>query len=463
MTATPDMSTTAGKIADLQDRLAQTGRPAARDRVENVLDAGSFVEIDALAKHRATAFGADKKRPVTDGIVSGHGTIDGRPVCVFAQDSDIFDGQLGETAGEKIVKVTELAAKSGTPLVAFYDGTGARTRDGLAALEFYSRIYRLQSQISGVIPQIAVVTGPTTAEQAHAVALSDVVITVADQGSTRLGETETENNLTHLAVADEAAALATVANVLSYLPSNNRAVSLVADFEDVDGTALDGFVPDASSAAYDMEELLGHIVDTDSLLPLQGHYAPNMVTALARVEGRAVGVLANQPMQKAGALDIDAADKAARFIRFCDTFNIPLLTVIDTPGFVTEEDSVRRTAKLIAATANATVGKISLVVRKSFGPAYVAFGAKRVGQDVALAWPTAEIAVAEAADIAAVVGKDESAIAESLINPYIAAERGLVDAVVPPSETRRRIAESLRLLERKVEETYPRKHDNMPL
>ena len=463
MTATPDMSTTAGKIADLQDRLAQTGRPAARDRVENVLDAGSFVEIDALAKHRATAFGADKKRPVTDGIVSGHGTIDGRPVCVFAQDSDIFDGQLGETAGEKIVKVTELAAKSGTPLVAFYDGNGARTRDGLAALEFYSRIYRLQSQISGVIPQIAVVTGPTTAEQAHAVALSDVVITVADQGSTRLGETETENNLTHLAVADEAAALATVANVLSYLPSNNRAVSLVADFEDVDGTALDGFVPDASSAAYDMEELLGHIVDTDSLLPLQGHYAPNMVTALARVEGRAVGVLANQPVQKAGALDIDAADKAARFIRFCDTFNIPLLTVVDTPGFVTEEDSVRRTAKLIAATANATVGKISLVVRKSFGPAYVAFGAKRVGQDVALAWPTAEIAVAEAADIAAVVGKDESAIAESLINPYIAAERGLVDAVVPPSETRRRIAESLRLLERKVEETYPRKHDNMPL
>ena len=463
MTATTDLSTTAGKIADLQDRLAQTGRPAARERVENLLDANSFVEIDALARHRATAFGADKQRPLTDGIVSGHGTIDGRPVCIFAQDSTIFDGQLGETAGEKVLKVTELAGKSGTPLIAIYDGTGARAKEGLAALEFFTRIYRQQSLLSGVIPQIAVIHGPTTDTQAHAAALSDVVITVEGEGEVRLAERNTEANLAHLSVADSAAALEAVSNVLSYLPSNNRAIPLTADFEEVDGSALDDFVPSDNAQPFNMIELLNNVVDTDSLLPLQAQFAPHLVTALARVAGRTVGVIANQPEQMAGALDGDAADKATRFTRMCDAFNIPLVTVVDTAGFIEEDDVVRRTAKLIAATANATVGKISVVVRKSFGPAYVAFGSKRLGQDVALAWPTAQIAYADAPTLAEAVGKDETSLDKDLVSPYIAAERGLVDAVIPPSETRRRLNDALTLLERKVEESLPRKHDNMPL
>ncbi|KAB3522949.1 acyl-CoA carboxylase subunit beta [Corynebacterium sp. zg254] len=463
MTATPDMSTTAGKIADLRNRLDGTGRPAARERVESLLDDGSFVEIDALARHRATAFGADKKRPLTDGIVSGYGSIDGRPVCVFAQDQSIFEGQLGETAGEKILKVTELAAKSGTPLVALYDGTGARMKENLAAMEFFTRIYRQQAVISGVVPQIAVVTGKTSGAQAHAVALSDVVVSVAEQGTVQLGEQATEFNLSHVTVEDDSAALEAVANILSYLPSNNRSVPLEAEYEDIDVSALDGFMPDESHVAYDVTELLSLVVDDGSLLQLQPQFAPHLVTAFGRVEGRSVAIVANQPQVAAGALDVEAADKAARFMRMADAFNIPIVTVVDTPGFVEEADVVRRTAKLISASANASVGKISLVTRKSFGPAYVAFGAKRLGFDVVLAWPTAEISVADAQTIAEAVGKDEQVITDELINPYIAAERGLVDAVIPPSATRQRIGEALRLLERKVEDTLPRKHDNMPL
>ncbi len=461
MTVTPDKSTTAGKIAELRTFLAETGRPAARERVEALLDAGSFVEIDALARHRSTAFGADKQRPVTDGIVSGHGTIDGRPVCVFAQDSSIFEGQLGETAGEKILKVTELAAKSGTPLVALYDGSGPRVKEGMAALEFFTKIFRLQSQISGVIPQIAVVSGAVTNVQAAAVALSDVVIAVEGTGSVSL-QGEAEDGLAHLIVGSDAAANDAVADVLSYLPSNNRAVALPAEFSEVDGSGLDSLIPDSATQTYNVRDVLRGFVDADSLFELQPQHAGNLFTGFARVTGRTVGVVANQPAVAAGVLDIDAVEKAARFIRFCDAFNVPLLSIIDTPGFQTENDVVRRSAKLISAFATAQVGKITLVTRKAQGAAYVAFGAKRLGTDLVLAWPTAEISVADAATIAEQVGKDAESIAEQLINPYAAAERGLVDIVLPPSQTRERVAEGLRLLERKVEDSYSRKHDNMP-
>lgn len=489
MTSSTDMSTTAGKIADLRERLAETripvgedavratheaGHLSARERVEHLLDDGSFVETDALARHRSTAFGADRKRPVTDGIVAGHGTIDGRPVCIFSQDNTIFDGQVGETAGEKILKVVELAVKSGTPLVAIYDGAGARIKDGMAALEYFTRIYRLQSLASGVIPQIALVAGATSAAQVHGVSLSDVIIEVEGEGHLQLSEadaastaTDVASGNTHLVASDETTGLDLIADVLSYLPSNNRAVPAPAEpsAPATEPATLDGIIPDSDATSYSVREVLSAVVDEGSALELQPQFATNMLTALARVEGRSVGIVANQPDALAGAIDADGAEKAARFIRMCDAFNIPLVSVVDCPGFAPDEEGaglIRRSAKLIGATAEATVGKIAIVTRKAFGSAYLAFGAKRLGTDLVYAWPTAQIAVADAETIAHVTGKDEAMIAGKLVNPYAAAERGLVDAVVPPRETRQRIADGLRLLERKAEDHYPRKHNNLP-
>ena len=350
MTATTDTSTTAGKIGDLQQRLAETRTPVgedavrathdaghltARERVESLLDEGSFVEIDALARHRSTAFKLDKSRPVTDGVVSGHGTIDGRPVCVFSQDSSIFDGQLGEVTGEKIVKVVELAVKSGTPLIGFYDGLGARAKEGIVTLEMYSKIYRLQALASGVIPQIAIVAGEVAGSQAHGVALSDVVIEVAGQGSVRLNlqdssssVSDAEEGLTHLTARDEHAALDLAADMLSYLPSNNRAVTPSADAKPAgDSIALDSAIPDADGAEFNMLDIISGVVDDSSLLELQPVFARNALTAVARINGNAVGIVANQPTQNDAWLDTDSAEKIARFIRFCNTFNLSLIHI----------------------------------------------------------------------------------------------------------------------------------------
>lgn len=488
MTSSPDTSTTAGKIADLRNRLAETrtpvgedairalhesGRLSARERVEQLLDGGSFVETDALARHRSTAFGADRKRPVTDGIVAGHGTVDGRPVCIFSQDATIFDGQVGETAGEKILKITELALKSGTPLVGIYDGAGARVKEGMAALEYFTRIYRLQSQASGVIPQVAIVAGPTSAAQTHGVSLADVIIEVADHGHVQLNPckpsstaADASHGFAHLVASDDAAAVALATDVLGYLPSNNRALPMLAKPADpaADPAALDTLVPDSDATAYDIRQGLNQIVDADSLLELQSQFARNIITAFARVEGRNVGLVANQPQHRAGALDSDAAEKAARFIRTCDTFNIPVITCVDCPGFTPEEEDpllIRRSAKLLGAVANASVGMISIVTRKAFGSAYLALGAKKMGTDLVFAWPTAQIAVADAEEISEVVGKDVSSVTEKLVNPYAAAERGLIDAVIPPRDTRQRVAEGLGLLERKISDGFDRKHDNL--
>lgn len=450
MSSTTDTSTTAGKIADLRDRLAETHKPQgdeiprARRRVDALLDAGSFVETDALARHRSTAFKADKFRPVTDGIVAGYGTIDDRPVCVFSQDATLFDGQIGETAGEKILKVMELAVKSGTPLIGIYEGAGARPNEGIAALEFFSRIQNLQTKLSGVVPQIALVAGPTSGALVHSVVLSDVVVAV--KGAGELVDDATDGTA-HIVAEDDASALGLVADVLGYLPSNNRALPLRGDeaAAEAETDELDGLIPDSDAQAYDMHEVLNRVVDTDSVLELQKFHAPNLITALARVGGRSVGVIANQPEQQAGAIDNAAAEKAARFIRFCDAFNVPLVTFVDSAGYAPDV-LFRRTAKLIGVTAAASVGKIAVVTRKAFGDAYLSLGAKRLGTDLVYAWPTAQIA------------QDDSYQTE----PYSAAERGLVDAVIPPRETRARIVDGLRLVERKAEDGYPRKHDNLP-
>lgn len=450
MSSTTDTSTTAGKIADLRDRLAETHKPQgdeiprARRRVDALLDAGSFVETDALARHRSTAFKADKFRPATDGIVAGYGTIDGRPVCVFSQDATLFDGQIGETAGEKILKVMELAVKSGTPLIGIYEGAGARPNEGIAALEFFSRIQNLQTKLSGVVPQIALVAGPTSGALVHSVVLSDVVVAV--KGAGELVDDATDGTA-HIVAEDDASALGLVADILGYLPSNNRALPLRGDeaAAEAETDELDGLIPDADAQAYDMHEVLDRVVDAGTVLELQKFHAPNLITALARVAGRSVGVIANQPEQQAGAIDDAAAEKAARFIRFCDAFNIPLVTFVDSAGYAPDV-LFRRTAKLIGVTAAASVGKIAVVTRKAFGDAYLSLGAKRLGTDLVYAWPTAQIA------------QDDSYQTE----PYSAAERGLVDAVIPPRETRSRIVDGLRLVERKAEDGYPRKHDNLP-
>lgn len=450
MSSTTDTSTTAGKIADLRDRLAETHKPQgdeiprARRRVDALLDAGSFVETDALARHRATAFKADKFRPVTDGIVAGYGTIDGRPVCVFSQDATLFDGQIGETAGEKILKVMELAVKSGTPLISIYEGAGARPNEGIAALEFFSRIHSLQTKLSGVVPQIALVAGPTSGALVHSVVLSDVVVAV--KGAGELVDDATDGTA-HVVAEDDASALGLVADILGYLPSNNRALPLPGEEADaeVETDELDSLIPDSDAQAYDMHEVLHRVLDADTVLELQKLHAPNLITALARVGGRSVGVIANQPEEQAGMIDDAAAEKAARFIRFCDAFNVPLVTFVDSAGYAPDV-LFRRTAKLIGVTAAASVGKIAVVTRKAFGDAYLSLGAKRLGTDLVYAWPTAQIA------------QDDSYQAE----PYSAAERGLVDAVIPPRETRARIVDGLRLVERKAEDGYPRKHDNLP-
>lgn len=486
---TADTSTTAGKIADLKQRLAEArtpvgedavrsthdaGRFTARERVEALLDEGSFVEIDALVRHRATAFKLDKSRPLTDGVVSGHGTIDGRPVCVFSQDSSIFDGQLGEATGEKIVKVLELAIKSGTPVLGLYDGTGVRAKEGIVTLEMFSRIYRLQAQASGVIPQIAVVLGEVAGPQAHGVALSDVVVEVADQSGVRLTESDEVSSisdattgLSHVTAGDEQSALDLAVELLTYLPSNNRAVTPAAESTAAgDGKALDSSVPDSNDETFDMKEIIAGVVDTDSVLELQAVYAPNVITAFARIDGRAVGVLANQPTVKDGQLDADAAEKAARFTRLCNTYNLPLVSFVDAPGFAPDADGVgsaRRTAKLFSASADASVGKLAVVVRRAFGSAYLAMGAKRMGTDLVFAWPTAQIAVSDAAALSEATGVDAAKLEEDLVNPYAAAERGLVDAVIAPSHTRTQLIDGLRLLERKVEDGYQRKNNNIQL
>jgi propionyl-CoA carboxylase beta chain len=531
-----DTSTTAGKLEDLRIRLEETsapvgeeavatvhgaGRLTARERVEHLLDEGSFVEIDALARHRANAYGMDRSRPVSDGVVTGYGTVDGRQVCVFSQDGTVFDGTVGEVHAEKLVKVMELALRSGVPLVGVHDSTGARVKEGVVSLGMAARLYRLRTQLSGVVPQISVIAGPTAGTEAHQPVLADVVVMVEGSSSLYLtdpeitrrvvGEDVTADYLgsaaTHAAVTgtshhtapDDRAALDTVRAVLGQLPSNNRSTVPAAEVPDETGTAeateasqaaaaaLDSVIPDSPLAGYDVTDVLAGIVDPDSFLELQPDYAGNILTGFARVGGRSVGVVANQPMVLAGALDAAAAEKAARFVRTCDSFNLPLLFVVDSPGFLPGGDEergglLRRSASLLYAVAEASVGIVTVVTRKAYGTSYIALGSKNIGADLVFAWPSAQISNADAENTVAAVHAETLAKAErrrkdvaaltveltdevekNLVNPYAAAERGYVDAVIPPSRTRAQVIDGLDLLERKVIDTPARKHGNLPL
>lgn len=515
--AQPDLTTTSGKLADLRARLAeaqaprgeeaaeavrQAGRATARERVLALLDPNSFVETDALAKHRITEFGLDRDTPLTDGVVTGYGTVDGRRVCVFSQDDQIFDGALGEVYGEKILKIYDLAVKTGVPVVSINSARGARVAEGLAGLSLYAKIYQAASLASGIVPQIAVVAGANVGVSALAPHFADIVVHVdgatshvaeADVVTQVTGEEVSELDLggsdvqqstgqAHLTAASDVDALAGVREILGFLPVNNLAeaprpgepitgnvAETVTDAE----RALDGFMPDSDAQPYDVVDVITPLIDGGDLHQLHEHYATNMVTGFARIEGRAVGVVANQPSVLAGCLDTRAAAKAARFIRMCDAFNLPVVSFVDCPGVVPSKEQEtagigRAAAQLTFAFAEATVGKLSVITRKAIGTAYVAMGAKDTGTDLVYAWPTAQIAVADAPAAARALYGDDADThagdwAAEHLTPYRAAETGLVDAVIEPSTTRVKLVEGLRLLDRKVIARRPRKHDNIPL
>jgi propionyl-CoA carboxylase beta chain len=522
------LTTTAGKLADLQRRIDEAthagsaravekqhakGKLTARERIDLLLDEGSFVELDEFARHRSTNFGLEKTRPYGDGVVTGYGTVDGRPVAVFSQDFTVFGGALGGVFGEKIVKVMDFALKNGCPVIGINDSGGARIQEGVVSLGMYGEIFRRNTHASGVIPQISLVVGPCAGGAVYSPAITDFTVMVdqtshmfitgpdviktvtgEDVGFEELGGARTHNatsGVAHHMASDEKDAVEYVKALLSYLPSNNLseppAFPEEADLETSDhDRELDTLIPDSANQPYDMVTAIEHILDDGEFLEVQPLYAPNILTGYGRVEGHSVGIVANQPMQYAGTLDIKASEKAARFVRTCDAYNIPVLTFVDVPGFLPGTDQewdgiIRRGAKLIYAYAEATVPLITVITRKAFGGAYDVMGSKHLGADLNLAWPTAQIAVMGAQGAVNVLHRRTLAAIEdpeaqdarrqeliqeyedALLNPYVAAERGYVDAVIMPSETRRHIVRGLRALRNKREALPPKKHGNIPL
>nr|WP_206306155.1 acyl-CoA carboxylase subunit beta [Streptomyces humi] len=477
----------------------------ARERVERLLDRGSFTETGLFVRSRSTA--DDARRPYGDGVVTGHGTVDGRPVCVFAQDSTVFGGSMGEAFGEKTVALMDLALKTGCPVIGLNDGGGARIQEGVASLALYAELVRRNVQASGVIPQLSVVLGPCAGGAAYSPAITDFTVMVdgashmfvtgpdvieAVTGERTTAEelggaraSNTVNGNAHFLAADEEDALETVRDLLSYLPANNleRPPRYAPPAAVPDGARLDHVVPDRLGQAYDMRDILRLVVDDGELLEIQELFAPNIICALARVEGCSVGVVANQPLCAAGVLDIDASEKAARFVRFCDAFGIPLLTFADVPGYlsgVRQEQAgiIRRGAKLLYAYAEATVPKVTVVVRKAYGGGYAVMGSKHLGADLNLAWPTARIAVMGAEGAVGVLHRRELAAAADPVElrarlvrayetthgtPYPAAERGYVDAVIAPRDTRDHLCRALRALRGKRAPMPERRHGNIPL
>ncbi|MFR0355226.1 acyl-CoA carboxylase subunit beta [Streptomyces sediminimaris] len=523
----PAARTTAGRLDDLAARhrralaggsaaalarQAAKGRLTARERVDRLLDHGSFVETGALVRSR----GDSGDTSLGDGVVTGSGTVDGRQVCVFAQDATVHGGSMGEACGEKVIRTMDLALATGCPVIGLNDSGGARIQEGVASLALYAELARRNVQASGVIPQISVVMGPCAGGAAYSPALTDftvmvdgtshmfvtgpdVIKAVTGERTTaeELGGARASNSVNgnaHFLAEDEDDALDLVRVLLSFLPANNResppvyACAPIALDTTPDDRRLDLIVPDRAGTVYDMREILRTVVDDGELLEVHELFAPNILCALARVEGQSVAIVANQPLHHAGVLDSDASEKAARFVRFCDAFGIPLLTFADVPGYLSgahqeQNGIVRRGAKLLYAYAEATVPKITVVVRKAYGGGYAVMGSKHLGADVNLAWPTAMIAVmgAEGAvsilhrrELAAAAAEGEETAARlrtrlveehetTAANPYAAAARGYVDAVIAPSTTRAHLTRALRTLRSKRAAVPDRRHGNIPL
>ncbi|WP_282797830.1 acyl-CoA carboxylase subunit beta [Streptomyces sp. CC224B] len=483
------------------------GKLTARERIALLLDEGSFREVEQLRRHRAVGFGLEDKRPYTDGVVTGWGTVEGRTVFVYAHDFRIFGGALGEAHAAKIHKVMDMALAAGAPLVSLNDGAGARIQEGVVALAGYGGIFRRNTRASGVIPQISVMLGPCAGGAAYSPALSDFVFMVRESAQMFItgpevvravtGEEISHNGLggadvhaetsgvCHFAYDDEETCLAEVRYLLSLLPANNRTpppAAVCTDPADRTCPRLVDLVPADTSRPYDMAAVIAEIVDDGEVLEVHERFARNIICALARLDGQVVGIVANQPQVLAGVLDIEASEKAARFVQMCDAFHIPLLTLLDVPGFLPGVDQehggiIRHGAKLLYAYCNATVPRISLVLRKAYGGAYIVMDSQSIGADLTYAWPTNEIAVMGAEGAANVVFRRQIAAAEdpeatrerlieeyrqALMHPYYAAERGLVDDVIDPARTREVLIGALAMLRSKHADLPARKHGNPP-
>ncbi|NML55455.1 acyl-CoA carboxylase subunit beta [Streptomyces sp. R302] len=489
------------------ERQHAKGKLTAHERIALLLDKGSFSEVEPLRRHRATGFGLEAKKPYGDGVVTGWGTVEGRTVFVYAHDFRVFGGALGEAHATKIHKIMDMAIAAGAPLVSLNDGAGARIQEGVSALAGYGGIFRRNTKASGVIPQISVMLGPCAGGAAYSPALTDFVFAVRDISQMFItgpdvvkavtGEEISQNGLggadvhagtsgvAHFVYDDEETCIAEVRYLLSMLPQNNRELPPVAhtgDPVDRPGDSLLDLVPVDGSRSYDIRAVIEEVVDDGEFMEVHATWAQNIVVGLARVDGHTVGVVANQPAAMAGVLDIKASEKGARFVQFCDAFNIPLVTLVDVPGFLPGVDQehegiIRRGAKLLYAYCNATVPRVSVVLRKAYGGAYIVMDSRSIGADVALAWPTNEIAVMGAEGAANVVFRREIAAADDpdamrqekidqyrreLVHPYYAAERGLVDDVIDPRQTREVLARSLAMLLHKHTDLPSRKHGNPP-
>ncbi len=497
-----------GGGAERRERQHREGRLTARERVEILLDEGSLEELDKLVEHRCTDFGmADQKIP-GDGVISGFGRIDGRLVFVFAQDFTVFGGSLSETNALKICKVMDLAMKMGAPVIGLNDSGGARIQEGVASLGGYADIFLRNTLASGVIPQISAILGPCAGGAVYSPAITDfnlmvrdtsymfvtgpdVIKTVTHEEVTKedLGGAMTHNarsGVAHFASDDDRACLLLIRDLMSYLPSNNMEeppVHATTDPADREDPSLDTLIPEDPSKPYDMKKLIAAVVDDGRFLEVHEHYAGNIVVGFARFGGKSVGIVANQPAVLAGCLDIDASVKAARFVRFCDAFNIPLVTFEDVPGFLpgTSQEYggiIRHGAKLLYAFAEATVPKITIITRKAYGGAYCVMSSKHIRTDLNLAYPMAEIAVMGPEGAVNVLYRRELAAAEDAIamrlakvqefkdkfaNPYVAADRGFIDDVIEPRQTRRRIIAGLEMTRTKRDKNPPKKHGNIPL
>jgi acetyl-CoA/propionyl-CoA carboxylase carboxyl transferase subunit len=490
------------------ERQHDRGKMTAHERVEYLLDEGTFNEVDPFVQHRATAFGMDEKEFPGDAVVTGYGEVDGRKVFVFAHDFTVLGGSVGEAVADKICKVMDRAIDSGVPVIGINDSGGARIQEGVDSLVGFARIFQRNTEASGLIPQISAIMGPCAGGATYSPALTDFTFMVQDTShmfitgpdviETVTGEQvskeelggaqshSTKSGVAHFACQDEEEALDRIQRLLSYLPQNNMEdPPRVPSWDDPDRELDDvtDIVPDAPRKPYDMVQVIERLVDEGSFFETHKNWARNVVVGFGRMDGRVVGIVANQPRVSAGTLDIDAAEKGARFVRFCDSFNIPIVTLVDVPGFMPGTDQehngiIRRGAKLIYAYAEATVPLLSVVVRKAYGGAYIVMSSKFLGSDVNYAWPGSEMAVLGPRGAVNILYRDELKEAddtdarrqelmdefrEEFAHPYGPAERGYLDDVIEPKDTRKRLISDLELLERKREESPPKDHGNIPL
>jgi propionyl-CoA carboxylase beta chain len=489
------------------DSQHQKGKLTARERVLLLLDPGSFEEVGMLVTHRSTDFGMQNEVYLGDGVITGYGTINGRLVYVFAQDFTVFGGSLSETHAEKICRVMDLAAKNGAPFIGLNDSGGARIQEGVASLGGYADIFYRNVKYSGVVPQISAIMGPCAGGAVYSPAMTDFIIMVEHSSymfvtgpsvvktvtneevtSEELGGAHThatKSGVTHLTAVHDVDCLDKIKALLSYLPQNceEKPFSLPYNLGEEYSNGLENLIPESSNQPYEMRDIIKGIVDEDSFFEVHAEFAENIVVGFARLAGRSIGIIANQPMVLAGVLDVNSSKKGARFVRFCDSFNIPMLVLVDVPGFLPGTDQewnaiISNGAKLLYAFSEATVPRVTLITRKAYGGAYDVMNSKHIGADFNFAWPSAEIAVmgakgaseiifkkeiAEAANPEAMLAQKEQEYLEKFANPYRAAGRGFIDEVILPRETRRKLIKAFSMLQNKVEHLPHKKHGNIPL